>query len=104
MGRIGLMRIIQVTVFACDEKIAQQLAKSNLLSSFISTSFMFRDHSILHHIVQDTVIGLLQRNDDTMIVHLLLDTPLLKEIIQFATSPQLENENTLKPHVLLMVQ
>ena len=102
--RLGLMRIIQVTVFACDEKISQQLAKSKLLSSFIKTSFMFPEHSILHHIVQDTVVGLLQRNDDTMIFHLLLDTPLLKEIIQFTTSSRLDNENTLKPHVFLMAQ
>ena len=101
--RLGLLRIIQVTLFACDEKIVQLLAKTKLLTIFVRTFFAFPANNLAHHVIQDTVSGILQRNNDTLVFLLLLETPLVSEILRVLLLPP-EERPLSYGHVLLMAQ
>ena len=79
--RLGILQIIQVTVFSCDDNITPQFINSKLLVCFVKVFFSFHSNNIMHHIVQDTVSGILKRNDDTLVYHLLVESLLIQHII-----------------------
>merc|ERR1712137_880705 len=101
--RLGLVQIIQVTVFAGDDKITEQVIKSELIRACIFVFFAFPKNNIMHEVVQDIVVGILQRNDDTLVYHLLKDTDLVQNIVSALQDPGFEY-STHRGHILLMVK
>ena len=100
--RLGILHLIQVTIFACDDTILKEVIKSKLLCECVRIFFKFKNNNIMHHVVQDIISGILKRNNDTLILHLLNDTPLIQNIINLINSPA--NEwTTIKGFIGLIV-
>ena len=105
--KLGILRIIQFTIFADDSMINQQLTNTNLIDASITVFFNYPKHNIMHHLIQDTICGILERNNESMILYLLNKTSLVDKIFKLLSKHKINqiNNNSLPiiPYIHLIL-